>query len=508
VMGGASTEISEDTRAIVIEAAHFEPASVGRSSRRHKLSSEASRRFERGVDPAVAAAAAQYAVDLLTTLGGGSGEHGVTVVGSPSGPEPIEVECDLFGRVVGWASPPPDVDIAGYLRAVGCSVQPASRSVLRVTPPTWRPDLTDPYDLVEEVARLHGYDEIPSVLPVAPAGRGLTRDQRLRRAAERAVAAAGYVEAPSYPFVGDASWQAFGLDPDDPWRHTLTLANPLSEQEPSLRSTLLPGLLRALARNVGRGQVDVALFEIGLVFHPRPDAPGRAPRPGVDRRPSPEEIAALEEALPDQPRHLGVVLAGFREPKGWWGEGQQAGWADAVEAARTAARAVGAELSVRSGSRPPWHPGRCAELVLGTSVVGWAGELHPRVVAALGLPTRTCAAEIDLDALIGAAGGPVPAPTISTYPVATQDVALVLDDTVPAAEVERALRAGAGELLESLRLFDVYTDAALGEGKRSLAYNLRFRAADRTLTAEEARAARNAAVAEAARRTGTTLRGT
>ena len=410
--------------------------------------------------------------------------------------------------MVGWATPPAAGDIEAYLRAVGCSVQAASSSRLRIIPPTWRPDLTDPYDLVEEVARLRGYDTIPSVLPVAPAGRGLTRGQQLRRAASRAVAAAGYVEVSSHPFVGDATWDAFGLGSGDSWRRTLALANPLSEEEPNLRTTLLPGLLRALARNVGRGQADVALFEIGLVFLPRAGEPPRAPRLGVGRRPSAAEVAALEAALPDQPRHLGVVLAGRREPKGWWGEGHPAGWADAVEATRTAARAVGAELSVRAGNRLPWHPGRCAELVLGTSVVGWAGELHPRVVAALGLPARTCAAEMDLDALIGAAGGPVPAPTISTYPVATQDVALVLDDSVPAAEVEQALRVGAGDLLESLRLFDVYTDAALGEGKRSLAYNLRFRAADRTLTAEEAGTARNAAVAEAARRTGATLRGT
>jgi phenylalanyl-tRNA synthetase beta chain len=507
VMGGASTEISGHTRSIVIEAAHFEPTSIARSSRRHKLSSEASRRFERGVDPAVAAVAAQRAVDLLTDLGGGTGERGVTVAGEPPVPQPIDIERDLFGRVVGWRTPPGEAAIEGYLAAVGCSVSSAATARLRVIPPTWRPDLTDPYDLVEEVARLHGFDTIPSVLPVAPAGRGLTQGQRLRRAAEHAVGAAGYVEAPSYPFVGDSVWDAFGLAADDPWRRTLTLANPLSEQEPELRTTLLPGLLRALARNVGRGQADVALFEIGLVFQPRPDAPVRLPRLGVDRRPSAAEVAALEAALPAQPRHLGVVLAGWQEPTGWWGGGHEAGWADAVEAARTAARAVGAELTVRAGSRAPWHPGRCAELVLGTSVVGWAGELHPRVVLALGLPERACAAEVDLDALIAAAPGPVPAPRVSTYPVATQDVALVLDATVPAAEVERALRDGAGVLLESLRLFDVYTGPTVGEGRRSLAYNLRFRADDRTLTAEEASAARTAAVAEAARRTGATLRG-
>ena len=231
----------------------------------------------------------------------------------------------------------------------------------------------------------------------------------------------------------------------------------------------------------------------------------------VDGRPTDEQLAELNAALPDQPRHIAVVLAGAREQAGWWGKGRPADWADAVEAARSVAREAGAELVIRKGQYGPWHPGRCAELVVTVDgaerVVGHAGELHPRVVKALGLPARTCAMELDLDAVEAAGDATATAPRISTFPVATQDVALVVDAFVPAADVEAALRDGAGELLESIRLFDVYENAEqLGEGRKSLAYALRFRAADRTLTVDEASAARDAAVALAGERVGAELR--
>ncbi|MYV48448.1 phenylalanine--tRNA ligase subunit beta, partial [Streptomyces sp. SID2888] len=206
-----------------------------------------------------------------------------------------------------------------------------------------------------------------------------------------------------------------------------------------------------------------------------------------------------------------VVLAGAREQVGWWGKGRPADWADAVEAARSIAREAGADLVVRKGQYGPWHPGRCAELAVvidGTErVIGYAGELHPGVLKTLGLPARSCAMELDLDALEQAGTGPVKGPRISAFPIATQDVALVVDRTVPHADVEAALREGAGELLESVRLFDVYESEQLGEGKKSLAYALRFRAPDRTLTVDEASAARDTAVALAAERTGAVLRG-
>ncbi|MER6460112.1 phenylalanine--tRNA ligase subunit beta, partial [Streptomyces sp. NPDC001228] len=222
--------------------------------------------------------------------------------------------------------------------------------------------------------------------------------------------------------------------------------------------------------------------------------------------------APLHADLPAQPHNCASLPRRPGHLAGWWGTGRPADWADAVEAARTVAREAGAELIVRSGQYGPWHPGRCAELAVvadGTErVVGHAGELHPRVVKALGLPARTCAAELDLDALERAGDGVPQAPSISAFPVATQDVALVVDKPVPAAEVEAALREGAGDLLEAIRLFDVYVnDEHLGDGKKSLAYALRFRAADRTLTVDEASAARDAAIALAGERTGAVLRG-
>jgi phenylalanyl-tRNA synthetase beta chain len=244
---------------------------------------------------------------------------------------------------------------------------------------------------------------------------------------------------------------------------------------------------------------------VGPVFLDPPGSPV-APRPRVDRAPDRLEQAALDAALPEQPVHVAAVLAGARGLPGPWEPGRPADWADAVESARTVAAAAGVPLSVARADCPPWHPGRCAALSVAGRVVGYAGELHPRVTAALELPARTAAMELDLSALLSGGVGVLPAPAVSTFPPATQDVALVVDDTVPAAEVESALRAGAGELLESVRLFDVFTGAQLGTGRRSLAYALRFRAPDRTLTAEEATAARESAVAEATRRTGAVLR--
>ncbi len=211
--------------------------------------------------------------------------------------------------------------------------------------------------------------------------------------------------------------------------------------------------------------MNVALFEVGPVVRPGPGTLPTAPRPSVDRRPTEEEIAGLDAALPAQPRRVAVVLAGERERAGWWGPGRAATWSDAVEAARLVARrGPGHGRGGQADEHAPWHPGRCAVLRRDGTVVGHAGELHPRVVAALGLPERTCAMELDLD-LLGAVTDPVPAPRLSTYPPATQDVALVVDATVPAAEVEAALRDGAGELLESVRLFDVYRGAAGRRGQ-------------------------------------------
>jgi phenylalanyl-tRNA synthetase beta chain len=505
VMGGATTEISVATTDLVIEAAHFDPATIARAARRHKLPSEASRRFERGVDRELPPVAAMRVAKLLVELGGGvvgPATHEWTGPVTPIVRMAWELPTRVAGRMLGRAV------VTERLEQVGCTVRQSDQrqDVAEVTVPSWRPDLTDPNDLAEEVIRLEGYDTIPSVLPVAPAGRGLTESQRLRRRVGRELAGAGYAEVLSYPFMSSATLDAMGIPKDDVRRVAVPLANPLSDEEPLLRTTLLPGLLGVARRNVGRGQTDLALFECGLVFRPDPLQQPAAPRLPVDRRPTDEELDRLEAAVPRQPWHIAVALTGNWEPKGWWGPARPVVWADAVEAAQVVARATRVQLTVATNDHAPWHPGRCAALFVHGRLVGHAGELHPRVIEALELPARTCAMELDLDAL-GANDRPVRAPRFSTLPVATLDVALVVDAHVPAADVEAALRDGAGELLESIRLFDMFTGPQIGEGKKSLAYALRFRAFDRTLTVEETTAARDAAVAAAAARTGAVLRG-
>jgi phenylalanyl-tRNA synthetase beta chain len=488
VMGGASTEISDGTSSLLLEAAHWQPAGVARTARRHRLPSEAAKRFERGVDPEMTMAALVRAAALLAEYGG------ARVVGTPvdvdiRGPRPtIPLDAARPGRVA--AVPYPPAQVTELLTAVGCTVD-GDGGPLTVTPPSWRPDLTDPADLVEEVVRLAGYDDVPSVLPTAPPGRGLTERQRRRRAVGRSLAEFGYVEAPSFPFVGTAAPDALGLPADDPRRQVVLVRNPLSEEEPALRTTLLPGLLAALARNLSRGLRDVALFEHGAVFPGGERSP--APLPGVDRRPDDETLTALLGAVPEQPWHVAVALAGNREPRGWWGQGRPAVWADAVQAARRVAEAAGVELTVRAGERAPWHPGRCAELLIDGRVVGHAGELHPRVCAALDLPARTAVMELDVDALPPA---PVAAgPHLSSFPPVFVDLAFVLDEAVPTAAVEESIREAAGALLEAVRLFDVYTGPQVGEGRKSLAYSLTLRAPDRTLSGEEAAELRQRVVA-------------
>jgi phenylalanyl-tRNA synthetase beta chain len=522
-MGGLATEVGEDSRDLVIEAAHFAADGTARMSQRHRLFSEASARFERGVDRELPLRASAKAASMLSELAGGTVVPGCTHAQVEVEPVSVTMAADYPDQVAGMTYGRDTV--LARLGQVGCHVELApagggdGASRLRVRPPSWRTDLTDPADLAEEVIRLEGYENIPVRMPRATAGRGLTARQRLRRTIGGALAGSGYVEVLSSPFGSAADADRLQLPAGDPRRRAPRVLNPIRDEEPLLRTSLLPGLLRVLNRNLGRGFADVALFETGLVFLTRPGGPGVAPIPPVDRAPTPAERAELEAALPDQPLHLAVVLAGHREQPGWWGPGRAAVSEDAIEAARGVLGVSRVPFTVRSARYEPWHPGRCAALYVageaGAEVLaGHAGELHPRVVQAFGLPPRTCAAEIDLSVVetVAAARGPVQAPPVSGYPVATQDVALIVPAVVPAADVQAALAAGVaaageGSLLEEVRLFDVYTGEQAGEGSKSLAYTLRFRAPDRTLTAEEVAAARDAAVAEAARRTGAVLRG-
>ena len=508
VMGAGSTEIEADTTDVLLEAAVWDPAAVSRTIRRLHLVSEAGRRYERSVDPAVSVAAIDRCAALLAEITGGTAQPRLTDwCGDPPredfAPPPVRMPVDLPDRTAGVRYP--EGATVRRLTQIGARVaaQPGS-SVLTVTPPSWRPDLLQPADLVEEVLRLEGLDAIPSVLPPAPAGRGLTSAQKRRRAIGKALALGGFVEVLTAPFLPAGIFDQWGLPADDPRRKTTAVLNPLESDRPELATTLLPALLEALSRNISRGFGDTALFCIDQVVIPT-DRTRAVELIPTHRKPTDAEIELLNASLPYQPVHVGAVLCGLREPRGPWGPGRPVQAADAFETARVIGRACGVPVELRPGRLLPWHPGRCAEVVVDDRIIGHAGQLHPAVIERSGLPRGTCAVELDLDPV------PVvetlPAPRISPFPAVFQDLSVVVGAEVPAQDVIDAIRGGAGELLEDVALFDVYTGPQIGEGRKSLTLALRFRAADRTLTEYEASTARNAALAAASERLGAQLRG-
>jgi phenylalanyl-tRNA synthetase beta chain len=501
VMGAGTTEVRDTTTDVLLEAAVWDPAAVSRTLRRLHLPSEAARRYERSVDPAISVAALDRCAALLADIAHGTVESTLTDWrGEPPrdnwSPPAVTMPVDLPARTAGIDYPQGTTE--RRLTQIGAQVSVEGGRVT-ATPPSWRPDLKQPADLVEEVLRLEGLEAIPSVLPQAPAGRGLTAIQKRRRTVGKALALNGYVEILPTPFLPAGVFDRWGLPPDDPRRRASTVLNPLESDRPELATTLLPGLLESLVRNVSRGAVDAALFAIEQVVEPTAQTRAVDLIP-TDRRPSDDEIATLDASLPSQPEHVGVVLAGLREPAGPWGPGRPVHPADAFEAVRIVGRAAGVEVTLRPAQHLPWHPGRCAEVLVGDAVVGYAGQLHPAVIERSGLPKGTCAAELNLDAFPLVES--LPAPAVSPFPAVFQDVALVVDEDVAAQSVVDAVREGAGDLLEDVRLFDVYTGPQIGPGRKSLALALRFRAADRTLTEDEASAARDAAVANAEQRVG------
>jgi phenylalanyl-tRNA synthetase beta chain len=505
VMGADSTEVRADSADVLLEAAVWDPAAISRTQRRLHLPSEAARRYERAVDPAISVAVLDRCARLLVDIAGGVAEPSLTDWrGAPPradwSPPSVEIPADLPDRIAGVAYPPGTT--ARRLTQVGARVR-QDGGMLTVTPPSWRPDLRQPADLVEEVLRLEGLEAIPSVLPAAPSGRGLTATQQRRRAIGKSLALSGYVEILPTPFLPAGVFDLWGLPAEDPRRSTTRVINPLEADRPHLATTLLPALLEALHRNVSRGLADVALFALAQVVQPTEQTRAVDLIP-VHRRPTDAEIATLDASLPRQPQHVAAVLAGLREPRGPWGPGRPVEAADAFEAVRIIARASGVDVTFRAAQYLPWHPGRCAEVLAAGTVVGHAGQLHPAVIERAGLPKGTCAIELNLDA-IPVAGVP-PAPRVSPFPAVFQDLSLVVADDVPAQAVEDAVREGAGELLEHLQLFDVFAGPQIGQDRKSLTFALRFRAPDRTLTEDDATAARDAAVRCAAERLGAELR--
>jgi phenylalanyl-tRNA synthetase beta chain len=508
VMGGATTEMGPATRNVLIEAATFDPVSIARTARRHKLPSEASRRFERGVDPAIPFVAARRVADLMVQLAGGTLDESFGGALRAGHEQPaIELPRGFVSGLIGVDYTPDQIVEA--LRLIGCDLEDAGvdpSAPWLVFPPSWRPDLTDRWTLAEEVARIHGLDQVPSVLPTPPSGRGLTPAQRARRRVSNALAAAGYVETPSFPFAtaedNDLHGSAAGSR-----LASVKLANPLDGQLPFLRRSLIPGLLQVAHRNLSRGLVDLALFETGVVFLPSEGAEYGTPFvPPLGVRPDASTLAALDASIPPQPRHVAILMTGMRVAKQPGQAPEPADLADVVDAVRTVAAAAGVDVHIVQTRRAALHPGRAGEVRVGDVAIGYVGELLPSVAAAADLPGRVVVAELDLDAALSLAGERVVAASLSGFPAATQDVSLVVSTQIPAGDVEAALVAGSGDLLEAVRLVDDYRGTGIPEGTKSLTFALRFRAPDRTLTAVEATEAKLAGVAVAAERVGARIR--
>jgi phenylalanyl-tRNA synthetase beta chain len=503
VMGGASTEMTSSTVNVLVEAGNFDPTSVARTVRRQKLPSEASKRFERGVDPLVAEPASARVVQLLVELAGGT----ATDIGSSylkaALPVPIDLPDGYVAKLIGVDYS--DAEIVGSLEKIGATVE-AGAGALIVTPPSWRPDLTDKATLVEEVARLVGYGRIPAVLPVAPPGRGLTRSQLLRRSVSNALAAAGATEVISYPFHSRAQIDLFG-SADAGTAAAMKLANPLDSETPYLRTSLIAGLMEIARRNLARGLTDLALFEVGVVFQPAAGvAYGSAALPVGNAHPGDERLAELNASIPPQPWHVASLFLGDAVAKQPALAAVPAGLADVLASVAQIAQSLAVEIRVAQGSHHALHPGRTAELWVGDRSVGFAGELLPSLAEDLDLPRVVAVAELDLSALIELGRTEVAPRPIVSMPAATQDLSLVVAEGIPAGEVLAAVIEGAGALLEDAALTDDYRGKGVEAGSKSLTFALRFRAPDRTLTAAEASEAKNGAVALAASRFGATLR--
>jgi len=490
IMGGEDSEVRPDTTRVLIESAHFPPASVRRTMRRLGMSTEGGQRWARGVDPAGAEPVCDQAARLMAQLAGGTVAAGRLRAGPGVGERPA-IRLDWARSAARLGAPTDPRFAAAQLRSVGCRTEvPDDRTVVAV-PPSWRFDIELWADLEEEVARRWGYDQIPATLPKATGGR-LTDEQRLRRQARGLLAGMGLTEAQTYPFLSQAALDQLGLDPDDPRRRTLRLANPLSEEAPELRTTLLPGLADVARRNLARGLAGVAVYELGAVF--LPEGSGGA-RPERDR------------GLPDEPLTLGLLLAGQRQ-RGRFDDPTAAfDFADVKGVVEGLVAGLGVDgVGYRAEGPPPYHPGRCAGVFLDQRPVGLLGQLHPRVAADLELPAATFAAELELAPLLAAVPRMRPAPTPSPYPELSFDVAFLVPPGVAASDLEAALREAGGELLARLTLFDAYQGAPLPPGHRNLAYRVALQAADRTLTDADGAAVRDGMATLAADRLQATLR--
>jgi phenylalanyl-tRNA synthetase beta chain len=480
VMGGQVSEVSASTTRVAMEAATWVGPNISRTMSRLALRSEAGARFEKQLHPALAMAAQRLAARLMVDLCGARmvGET-VDVHPRPAEPRTVQVRLERVEKLLGAAVP--EEEIAASLRRLGFGVTPRAAGrgprALEVTVPYWRDgDVQREADLIEEIGRVHGLDRLPITLPARRHAVGrLTPWQRLRRRTEDALRDRGATEAVAYSFTSPEKVASLRLDVA-----LLRIANPLSEDQSVMRPLLLPGLLDAARHNAARGRPGLALFESAHVY-------GVAG--AIDEAPA----GSPGGATPAHERHHVGALITQALPKTWRSPERSADFYAAKGLLEAVLATAGVEAAYEPGERPFLHPGRTATVVAGDGrELGWAGELHPAVAREWDLDGGAAGFEIDFDLLAELAPGPASYRDVTTFPPLVQDIAVVVADEVPAADVVAAVRAGAGQLLERVGLFDVYRGEQVGEGRKSLALRLEFRAADRTLTDEDVAAAREA----------------
>jgi phenylalanyl-tRNA synthetase beta chain len=460
VMGGASTEVGDSTRTVLLESAYFAPASIRRTAKALGLSTEASYRFERGADIEGLRDALDRAARLIAELGSGQVATGVLdAYPTPRRPLAVALRLERIQRVVGAC--PPRALISEILRGLGFPATEREGG-FEVVVPAFRRDVSIEDDLVEEVARVWGYEKIPSTLPSG--ALALTRRPRhmvARDSARRALVGAGFREAVSLSLVDPAHLRHLELSPDD--SRVVGLQNPLAADRSVLRPTLLFGLLEALAVNVRRQTPDVHLFEIGRVFEGR----------GAG-------------SLPREETHVGIVLTGQRAPRAWYAARARVDVFDAKGAIEGVVEALGrGEVGAEPAEAPYLEDGRAATILVQGAAVGLVGELHPDVQKAFDLPAPVFVAEVSLDAIAALPSRVIQYRPLARHPGVQRDLAVVVSTEVSAAQVSRAIEAVRPPWLKRVALFDVYEGAQVGAGRKSLAYGLLYQADDRTLTDAE-----------------------
>ncbi len=464
IMGGASSEISESTSDVLVEMAWFQPMAIAKSSRRLGVRSEASARFEKGCDPEVVALAHDRFIELLGSAVARVATGMIDVRGTLPATPAVRVRTARVNGILGI-----DIDsaeIRALLEPIGFATAPAG-SDLDVTIPSWRLDSSTEIDVIEEVGRHYGYERIGAIVPPAVHFGALSPRQADRRAVREVLVGLGYSEALPMPFLAPDDLERAELPHD-----AITITNPLIAEESVLRTSLLPGLMKTIAYNESHRSTGVALFELGHIFRVPPQ-----PQP-----------------LPDEREHLAVAVAGADAPA-------------AVEAWQALVAALDVpDAALVSEVAPGMHPTRTASVVVAGQTIGSVGEVHPRVLDAYGITERVAWLEVDLGRLLDSPHGARPYRLVSRYPSSDIDLAFETPDAMPAASLERALRASIGPLLVRLELFDVYRGAGVASGRRSLAYRVRLQATDHTLTDAEIADVRERAIREVADATGATLR--